>query len=140
MNAISTTSEELWEAISKPDKYLLVMFVDAFDEVTCDQRPVRVAGNFTRIPVILVPDPPDSRSTNIITHELIHGFGKVLRETRSRPYRNGENRKNTWDEGACTNEMGNAGRADYDAPLTKPNNAPLDWGSYWQFIENDNVR
>ena len=41
-----------------------------------DSRINRVAGNFEGIPVILVPDPPDPGSTNIVTHELIeYAFG-----------------------------------------------------------------
>lgn len=137
---VEKTSKKLWTRMGKPGKYLLVMFVDKFNAVQYWQRIDRVAGNFDKIPVILVPDPPDSGSNNIISHELVHGFGKVLNGKSTRPFADGINRKNTWDEGGCGIEMGNAQRNAPTAPMNKLDTAPLDWGSYWQFQKNANVK
>lgn len=152
-----SVNNQLYEReLRKPRKYLLVLFTDAFQNVRFggpDSRVNRVAGNFEAIPVILVPDPPDARSTNIITHELIHGLGKVLIGRHSFAYlqampelgnpsaeRISLNRQATWDEGGCAFDMGNAGRTDQDAPLAKPNSDLMDWASFWQFDQNGNTR
>lgn len=150
-------NNQLYEReLRKPRKYLLMLFTDAFQNVRFggpDSRVNRVAGNFEAFPVILVPDPPDARSTNIITHELIHGLGKVLIGRHSFAYlqalpqlgnpsaeRISLNRQATWDEGGCAFDMGNAGRTDQDTPLAKPNSDLMDWASFWQFDQNGNTR
>ena len=150
-------NHQLYEQeLRKPRKYLLVLFTDAFQNVRFggpDSRINRVAGNFEGIPVILVPDPPDSGSTHIITHELIHGLGKVLAGQHSFAYlqdspRLGNptaeqismSRKATWDEGGCSFDMGNAGRSDQDSPMNKPNTDKMDWASFWQFDFNGNTK
>lgn len=150
-------NHQLYEReLRKPRKYLLILFTDAFQNVRFggpDSRINRVAGNFEGIPVILVPDPPDSASTNIVTHELIHGFGKVLAGQHSfaylqdlpqlgnpTPERISMNRKATWDEGGCSFDMGNAGRSDQDSPMRKPDTDKMDWASFWQFDFNGNTK
>jgi hypothetical protein len=143
------------EELRRPRKYLLILFTDAYQNVRFgdpDSRINRTAGNFESIPVILVPDPPDSASTHIITHELIHGLGKVLVRQSSFPFlRNipelenpgpeavSLNRQATWDEGGCPFDMGNAERTDQDVPLAKPNSDKMDWASFWQFDRNGNT-
>lgn len=141
--------------LRRPKKYLLILFTDAYRSVRFgdqNSRVNRVAGNFESIPVILVPDPPDSASSHIITHELIHGLGKVLVGQSSFPFLNNIpelgnpgaeavnlNRQATWDEGGCPFDMGNAERTDQDAPLTKPDSDKMDWASFWQFDRNGNT-
>ncbi|PTQ87269.1 hypothetical protein [Nitrosomonas ureae] len=150
-------NHQLYEQeLRKPRKYLLILFTDAFQNVRFgdpDSRVNRVAGNFESIPVILIPDPPDSGSTNIITHELIHGLGKVLVGQHSFAYLQdlpqlgnstaeqiSMNRKATWDEGGCSFDMGNAGRSDQDSPMRKPDTDKMDWASFWQFDFNGNTK
>ncbi len=150
-------NHQLYEReLRKPRKYLLVLFTDAFQNVRFgdpDSRVNRVAGNFEGIPVILVPNPPDSASTNIVTHELIHGLGKVLAGQHSfaylqdspqlgnpAPERISMSRKATWDEGGCAFDMGNAGRTDQDSPMQKPDSDKMDWASFWQFDFNGNTK
>jgi len=151
------TNKQLYKSeLHKPHKYLLVLFTDAFRSVRYGgptSRVNQVAGNFESIPVILVPDPPDSASTNIITHELIHGLGKVLAGKNSIPHLQSlpvldnpsaeevsMSQQATWDEGGCGTDMGNAGRADPTSALTKPNSDLMDWASFWQFDHNRNTR
>ncbi|MCE7913505.1 MAG: hypothetical protein DYH15_02245 [Nitrosomonas sp. PRO4] len=156
-NVSDSLNHQLYEReLRKPRKYLLVLFTDAFQDVRFggpDSRVNRVAGNFEGIPVIVIPDPPDSDSTNIVTHELIHGLGKVLAGQHSfaylqdlpqlgnpAPERISMSRKATWDEGGCAFDMGNAGRSDQDSPMQKPDSDKMDWASFWQFDFNGNTK
>lgn len=52
----------------------------------------------------------------------------------------GQQRKNTWDEGACSNDMGNAQRGNPRDVMPKPNTDLLDWASYWQFGRVGGIR
>lgn len=131
--------KDLWARIGRPRDLQMILFVDTFRAVKYDgQRVNRVAGNFVDVPVILIPADPDRNSTHIVTHELIHGLGK-LRSTSSTPPKtrvpgSGADRINTWDEGGCGEDMGNARRANPAAAMSKSDDDLLDYASYHQFL------
>jgi len=134
---------QLWRRAGRPRDLLLILFVDSFRNVRYGERVDRVAGNFDKMPVILIPGDPDARSSHIVTHELIHGLGKLRSDDSTPPGTrvpgSGEDRINTWDEGGCTTDMGNAGRSEPAAPLIKPDDHLLDWASYYQFLNRANT-
>ncbi len=128
----------LWTAnLKKPKpKFLMILFVDEFTEVKYSNAVVNVSGNFEDIPLILITH-ADSGSKHIVTHELVHGLGKALGSQDGKPHseRSKTSDNNTWNEGGCTKEMGNAARTTPTVPMTKSDKAPMDWASYWEYAK-----
>ena len=139
---VGKTYKHLWDNyMQKPKRFLLILFVDRFTSVKYNGRVNRVAGNFSKVPVILIPHDPDIQSTHIVTHELIHGLGKKFKggnPVKTDPFVTSQ--KNTWDEGACQNEMGNSNRANVAAPLRKTDDDLIDYASYWEMAKAGNIR
>ena len=138
---IEKTYSYIWTRhLGQPRKFLLIIFVDHFNGVRYTTRgPSRVAGNFAKWPIILIPDDPDVASTNIVSHELIHGLGKKFlggTPAKTSPY---GDRKNCWDEGNCTTEMGNSSRGDNRVPLQKSNDSPMDFASIWEMKKRETI-
>lgn len=140
-NAIGSVYRHLWEnRMSRRSRFLLILFVNPFREVVYDTAVVNVSGNFSDIPVILVTS-ADKTSPHIVTHELIHGLGKgtVRGESGEPPTAipwvgESPDRDNTWHEGGCDIEMGNASRTNPSEPMNKSDTSPMDWASYFQFL------
>lgn len=138
---VGKTYGYIWKRhLGGPKKFLLVLFVDHFASVRYSRRgPAKVAANFDNWPVILIPDNPDVGSTNIVTHELIHGLGKKFRggsPALTNPY---GDRKNCWDEGHCEDEMGNSQRGDNREILEKANDSPMDFASIFEMKARENI-
>lgn len=139
--------EHLWNnRMGRPRGFLLLLFVDPFNKVAYDRVEVDTSGNFADIPVILITS-ADKASSHIVTHELVHGLGKgIIRGSPPRSIRwvdapntsapeSVANGNNTWLEGGCREEMGNAVRRSSSVPLMKSDTAPMDWASYIQYLK-----
>lgn len=129
--------ELLWDKrMWKPRTFLLVMFVDPYSAVKFDNVVVNVSGNFLRIPVILITA-SDKTSDQIATHELVHGLGKGIGSSAppgtTAYVDDSGNINNSWTEGGCADEMGNANRTSPTVPMVKAADAPMDWASYYEY-------
>ncbi|MCF6150235.1 MAG: hypothetical protein E3K37_16465 [Candidatus Kuenenia sp.] len=140
--AINDIYEKLWMfRMGKPQKFLLIMFVNPYNEVVFDRiRDIKIAGNLQDIPIILIPSIPERNSTHIVTHELIHGLGKLWNSTKgnlvtTRAFKDSFGKRATWLEGGCSNDMGNSGRIDQSTPLNKTIDEKMDFASYVQYTK-----
>jgi hypothetical protein len=137
--AVGDVYLRLWTLrMGRPRDFVLILFVDNFGAVDYgDARVNNVTGNFDTIPLVLVTA-HDQAATNIVTHELVHAFGKELGKSTSNPPNSllscsGE-RDNTWSEAPCDNDMGNPKRPGGPAgPFNNPNGDIIDWASYYDF-------
>ena len=127
----------------KTARFFLILFVDTFAEVNYGRQGGRVnnvAGNFAGLPLILIPSNENRRQ--IVSHELIHAFGKnqagfgtfdTGKRKISRPITSTHSVsiKNCWNEGSCARDMGNA--------VALNESDLMDIASYYEMLVNRNI-
>jgi len=149
LEAVVALYREIWRYFFKRQRsmFLLVLFVDPYEEMQGDsagKRPdAKVSTNLTYSPVITI-----TRTQNIphiVTHELVHGLGKVWSYEqggttynglpRTEPYGSDSERGITWEHGggqqSCEEDMGNAVR------IRETNR--LDLAAYRMFVKRKTI-
>ncbi len=117
-----------------PKAFVALVFVGDFKRIRFDRRIDDVSGCFARFKCAVIQSVPDKRSTNIVTHELIHALGNIQGLGIKWAVPATPDIENTWNHGRCLREdMGNVPRMNPRNPVNLASSRLLDFAAYAQF-------